>query len=102
MCDACLTSPNLKTASNNWCRVVAGASECAHRKGPVSKNSRGWLIFMVFASNLFSISYAQQTSPTAGATSRNLQLNVIVTPKSGVPVMGLQKEDFSLTDNKSP
>jgi VWFA-related protein len=57
---------------------------------------------MIFAPNLFSLGYAQQTSATAGATSRNLQLNVIVTPKSGVPVTGLQKDDFTLTDNKSP
>jgi VWFA-related protein len=68
----------------------------------VSKNPRRWLIFMIFVPNLFSLGYAQQTVPAADATSTNLQLNVIVTPKSGVPVTSLQKGDFTLTDNKSP
>jgi hypothetical protein len=81
---------------------AACTNRCAHREGPVSKNPRRWLIFMIFVPDLFSLGYAQQTVPAADATSTNLQLNVIVTPKSGVPVTSLQKGDFTLTDNKSP
>jgi VWFA-related protein len=45
---------------------------------------------------------AQQISPAVNSSSRSLRLNVIVTPKAGLPVTSLQKQDFTLMDNKSP
>jgi VWFA-related protein len=44
---------------------------------------------------------AQQPAPVAHAASTSIRLNVIVAPKSGAPVVGLKKEDFTLLDNKS-
>jgi VWFA-related protein len=44
---------------------------------------------------------AQQPAPAAHAASTSIRLNVIVTPKSGPPVAGLKKGDFTLLDNKS-
>jgi VWFA-related protein len=46
--------------------------------------------------------YAQQISPALNATSQSIRLDVVVAPKSGAPVIGLQKKDFTLVDNKSP
>src|ERR1700733_2944399 len=43
-----------------------------------------------------------QISPTAEASSRSIHLNVVVAGKSGSPVVGLQRQDFTLLDNKSP
>jgi VWFA-related protein len=34
--------------------------------------------------------------------SRTIRLNVVVTPKSGAPVTGLQEKDFTVLDNKVP
>ena len=45
---------------------------------------------------------AQQIPPTAEASSRSVHLNVVVAAKSGSPVIGLQRQDFTLMDNKSP
>lgn len=45
---------------------------------------------------------AQQIPPTAEASSRSVRLNVVVAGKSGSPVTGLQRQDFTLVDNKSP
>jgi VWFA-related protein len=44
--------------------------------------------------------FSQQMTPVSNG-SRSIHLNIVVTPKSGQPVTGLQKQDFSLTDNKS-
>jgi hypothetical protein len=45
---------------------------------------------------------AQQIPPTAEASSRSVRLSVVVAAKSGSPVIGLQRQDFTLMDNKSP
>jgi VWFA-related protein len=45
---------------------------------------------------------AQQIPPTAEASSRSVRLNVVVAAKSGSPVIGLLRQDFTLMDNKSP
>jgi len=45
---------------------------------------------------------AQQAAPQAGPDSRIVRLDVVVGPKSGPPTTGLQQQDFTLTDNKSP
>jgi VWFA-related protein len=47
------------------------------------------------------IDAAPQSTPPAHAASSSIRLNVIVAPKSGAPVAGLKKEDFTLLDNKS-
>lgn len=44
--------------------------------------------------------FSQQMAPASNG-SRSIHLNIVVTPKSGQPVTGLQKQDFILTDNKS-
>ena len=44
---------------------------------------------------------AQPPASAAHTASPSIRLNVIVAPKSGVPVTGLKKEDFTLLDNKS-
>lgn len=43
--------------------------------------------------------FAQQAHPTA-PVSDSIHLDVVVTPKSGVPVAGLKQQDFSVLDNK--
>jgi VWFA-related protein len=47
---------------------------------------------------------AAQESGTAPqpAADRKIYLDVVVGPKSGAPVAGLQQQDFTLLDNKSP
>jgi VWFA-related protein len=49
-----------------------------------------------------AVFFAQQnTQPTSAPPSR-IDLDVVVTPKSGPPVAGLQQQDFTIFDNKSP
>jgi VWFA-related protein len=64
----------------------------------VSKSIRVALV--VFLSGTM-VGAAQQLVSPAHAASSSIRLNVIVAPKSGPPVAGLKKEDFSLLDNKS-
>src|SRR5271166_6839324 len=45
---------------------------------------------------------AQEASPQAQATGGNIYLDVVITPKSGAPVAGLQQQDFTVLDNNSP
>jgi VWFA-related protein len=48
---------------------------------------------------------AQQSSPARGADNepaRRINLDVVVTDKSGKPVAGLQRSDFTLLDDKYP
>jgi VWFA-related protein len=45
---------------------------------------------------------AQDAKPLTAASSRPIQLNVVVTDKSGAPVSGLQLDDFTLLDNNEP
>jgi VWFA-related protein len=49
-----------------------------------------------------AIVFAQQVPPKAGPDSHSVRLDVVVAPKSGPPTAGLQQQDFTLTDNKSP
>jgi VWFA-related protein len=53
----------------------------------------------------FSVSVAvlaQQDGPPAQRGPGRIFLDVVVTPKSGPPVSGLQQQDFTLLDNKVP
>ena len=45
---------------------------------------------------------AQQNSTPTQAHSSKMYLDVVVSQKSGPPVAGLQQQDFTLLDNKSP
>lgn len=48
-------------------------------------------------------SLAQQSAaPLQNGTDRRIVLDVVVTDKSGKPVAGLQKQDFTVLDNKQP
>jgi VWFA-related protein len=42
------------------------------------------------------------TAPPAPAGSNQIHLDVVVTAKSGLPVAGLEQQDFTLLDNKAP
>jgi VWFA-related protein len=61
------------------------------------------LCFFLF----ISLSYAataspQEAAPPAPVPSGTIDLDVVVTPKSGPPVSGLQQQDFTILDNKVP
>ena len=45
---------------------------------------------------------AQQQAPPLQPATDAITLDVVVTPKSGAPVSGLQQQDFTLLDNKAP
>ncbi len=45
---------------------------------------------------------AQQSSPANKPNPDFVYLDVVVTPKSGPPVSGLQQQDFTILDNKVP
>ena len=44
---------------------------------------------------------AQQNVPSTGGNSSSINLDVVVTPKSGPPVANLEQKDFTLFDNKT-
>jgi VWFA-related protein len=45
---------------------------------------------------------AQQKMPSAPTAASSISLDVVVTPKSGLPVADLQQQDFTILDNKTP
>jgi hypothetical protein len=45
---------------------------------------------------------AEPPPPPPGGTDRQITLDVQVADKSGTPVRGLQKQDFTLLDDKQP
>ncbi len=62
------------------------------------KNTRlGYLLFVVLL-----CSTAASTRQTAPPASNQINLDIVVTPKSGPPVADLQQQDFTLLDNNSP
>jgi VWFA-related protein len=46
--------------------------------------------------------FTQQPPQPAPAQDGQIHLDVVVTPKSGPPVTGLEQRDFTITDNKVP
>ena len=54
--------------------------------------------FLLFTAVCFA---QQNTQPTSAPASR-IDLDVVVTPKSGPAVAGLEQKDFTLFDNKAP
>jgi VWFA-related protein len=57
-----------------------------------------FLFSMVFAAT----AAAQQSSPPTQPATDMIHLDVVVTPKSGRPVRGLEQQDFTVLDNKVP
>ena len=49
-----------------------------------------------------SVLFAQQNIPPTSAPESRIDLDVVVTPKSGPPVADLQQQDFTIFDNKAP
>jgi len=49
---------------------------------------------------LAATGYGQQVIPASPAAAGRISLDVVVTPQSGVPVAGLQQQDFTVLDNK--
>ncbi|MGB9514681.1 MAG: VWA domain-containing protein [Candidatus Acidiferrum sp.] len=62
-------------------------------------------LLLVFFSLVCVTAGLAQTPPSAPATqptTGEITLDVVVTPKSGPPVSGLQQQDFTITENKVP
>jgi VWFA-related protein len=61
------------------------------------------LCFFLFISmSCAAAAFGQEAAPAAAAPSGMIDLDVVVTPKSGPPVSGLQQQDFTILDNKVP
>lgn len=56
-------------------------------------------LFLLAALSCTAPAFAQQ-NVASGQTSGSIHLDVVVTPKSGVPVAGLKQQDFTVLDNK--
>jgi VWFA-related protein len=63
--------------------------------------TRPCFIFILFALSSAAIP-AQQAAPSSPPAAGRIYLDVVVTPKSGAPVSGLQQQDFTILDNKTP
>ena len=64
---------------------------------------RAPLFVCLLAANFLSSTTVpgQQIAPARAETSRSIKLNVVVAPKSGPQVTGLETQDFTLLDNKT-
>jgi VWFA-related protein len=51
---------------------------------------------------LFAAGVSAQQEPVASQPAHQISLDVVVAPKSGPPVSGLQQQDFTVLDNKAP
>jgi VWFA-related protein len=51
---------------------------------------------------LFTVTFAQQGPAPSELDTGQIHLDVVVTPKAGPPVAGLQQQDFTVLDNKVP
>jgi len=67
---------------------------------PISMSMRFALVLLGFAAGTAAV-HGQQPAPPAQPDSNRIYLDVVVTPKSGTPVAGLQKQDFTVLDNKA-
>jgi len=59
-------------------------------------------LFLLVSMFFTGAASAQKSSPLAQPATDRIYLDVVVTPKSGPPVSGLQQEDFTVLDNKVP
>ncbi len=48
-----------------------------------------------------AVLFAQQNLPPTGSNASRINLDVVVTPKSGPPVANLEQQDFTVFDNKT-
>ncbi len=64
-------------------------------------NARHSLFFVAVLFLAPAIS-AQQSSPPKQSGDSSIELNVVVTHKSGPPISGLKEQDFTILDNKTP
>jgi VWFA-related protein len=62
-----------------------------------SNSARGLLLASLLCTAALS---AQQTTSPPNPAGTSIQLDVVVTPRSGPPVAGLQQQDFTVLDNK--
>ena len=60
------------------------------------------LILLVALLCAVGVPAQQQVPPAQSASAGNVVLDVVVTPKSGPPVSGLERKNFTLLDNKVP
>src|SRR5277367_4516487 len=61
----------------------------------------GFLLFTLLVCS--AVFFAQQNTPQpSSASASRIDLDVVVTPKSGPAVAGLQQQDFTIFDNKAP
>lgn len=58
--------------------------------------------FLLVSSLCGAAGLAQEPTPPNTSSADIINLEVVVTPKSGPPVSGLQQQDFTLLDNKVP
>ena len=58
--------------------------------------------FLGLALLMVAATSAQQSEPAAPPNGGRIDLDVVVTPKSGPPVGDLQQQDFTVLDNKVP
>lgn len=58
--------------------------------------------FLLVSMSCVATVSAQESSPPTLPDSGTMFLDVVVTPKSGPPVSGLQQQDFTVLDNKVP
>jgi VWFA-related protein len=63
---------------------------------------RSVFVSLVPVSLLLAAVLSGQDQATALRDASQIHLDVVVTAKSGLPISGLQQQDFKLTDNKSP
>jgi len=63
--------------------------------------TRPSFVFFILALSSTAIP-AQQAAPSSPPAAGRIYLDVVVTPKSGAPVRGLQQQDFTILDNKAP
>jgi VWFA-related protein len=61
---------------------------------------RSAIVFLLSA--LITTAIPAQQNPPQPAASKAVDLDVVVTPKSGSPVAGLEQKDFAVFDNKAP
>ncbi len=64
-------------------------------------NARHCLLFLTVLFFLTPVISAQQSSSSRQAGATRIELEVVVTHKSGPPVGGLQQQDFTVFDNKT-
>jgi hypothetical protein len=60
----------------------------------------GFLVLVVQLLATAAAALAQQPSPPVQPGAGTISLDVVVTPKSGAPVAGLQQQDFTLLDSR--